>query len=146
MGQQIIINGTHNTNGNTSQLIERIYPNTPSIKLLNYHIELYNYDEKYSEKDQFLDIVHQLLDADEIIFATPVYWYSMSSRLKIFFDRMTDLIGTNKKIGRKLMGKKMSVITTSNGNNLDENFFLPFIETANYLHLEYVEGKHYVNE
>jgi multimeric flavodoxin WrbA len=146
MGQQIIINGTHNTNGNTSQLIERIYPNTPSIKLLNYHIELYNYDEKYSEKDQFLDIVHQLLDADEIIFATPVYWYSMSSRLKIFFDRMTDLIGTNEKIGRKLMGKKMSVITTSNGNNLDENFFLPFIETANYLHLEYVEGKHYVNE
>ena len=41
------------------------------------------------------------------------------------------------------MGKKLQVITSSNGNNLGDSFFLPFIETANYLHLEYVDGKHY---
>jgi len=143
METQIIINSTHNKDGNTSQLIKKLYPNSKSIKLIDYKIELYNYDEKYSDSDEFLSIISEVINYDKIIFATPVYWYSMSSLMKIFFDRITDLIGTQEELGRKLMGKKIEVITTSNGNNLGDNFFLPFKETADYLHLEYIDGKHY---
>ncbi len=145
MNKQIIINGSLRKNGNTTELIQKIYPNQTSIQLIDFKIELYNYDEIYTEKDEFLDIINQIIEFDEIVFATPVYWYSMSSLMKIFFDRLTDLIGSQETIGRKLMGKKISVITSSIGNHLDENFFLPFIETANYLHLDYLEGTHYVN-
>ena len=145
MNKQIIINGSLRKNGNTTELIQKIYPNQTSIQLIDFKIELYNYDENYTENDEFLKIINQLIDCDEIVFATPVYWYSMSSLMKIFFDRLTDLIGSQETIGRKLMGKKISVITSSIGNHLDENFFLPFIETANYLHLDYLEGTHYVN-
>lgn len=143
METQIIINSTHNKDGNTSQLIKKLYPNSKSIKLIDYKIELYNYDEKYSDSDEFLSIISEVINYDKIIFATPVYWYSMSSLMKIFFDRITDLIGTQEELGRKLMGKKIEVITTSNGNNLGDNFFLPFKETADYLHLKYIDGKHY---
>lgn len=145
MNKQIIINGSLRKNGNTTELIQKIYPNQASIQLIDFKIELYNYDEIYTENDEFLKIINQLIDCDEIVFATPVYWYSMSSLTKIFFDRMTDLISSQETIGRKLMGKKISVITSSIGNNLGENFFLPFIETANYLHLDYLVGTHYVN-
>ena len=145
MNKQIIINGSLRKNGNTTELIQKIYPNSISIQLIDFKIELYNYDENYTEKDEFLDIINQIIEFDEIVFATPVYWYSMSSLMKIFFDRLTDLIGSQETIGRKLMGKKISVITSSIGNHLDENFFLPFIETANYLHLDYLQGTHYVN-
>lgn len=145
MNKQIIINGSLRKNGNTTELIQKIYPNQTSIQLIDFKIELYNYDEIYTEKDEFLDIINQIIEFDEIVFATPVYWYSMSSLMKIFFDRLTDLIGSQETIGRKLMGKKISVITSSIGNHLDENFFLPFIETANYLHLDYLQGTHYVN-
>ena len=145
MNKQIIINGSLRKNGNTTELIQKIYPNQTSIQLIDFKIELYNYDENYTENDEFLKIINQLIDCDEIVFATPVYWYSMSSLMKIFFDRLTDLIGSQETIGRKLMGKKISVITSSIGNHLDENFFLPFIETANYLHLDYLQGTHYVN-
>ena len=145
MNKQIIINGSLRKNGNTTELIQKIYPNSISIQLIDFKIELYNYDEIYTEKDEFLDIINQIIEFDEIVFATPVYWYSMSSLMKIFFDRLTDLIGSQETIGRKLMGKKISVITSSIGNHLDENFFLPFIETANYLHLDYLQGTHYVN-
>ena len=144
MNKQIIINGSHNRNGDTTKLIQEIYPEIACLKLIDYTIEIYNYDEIYSEKDQFLEIINQILEFDEIIFATPVYWYSMSSLMKIFFDRLTDLISSQETIGRKLMGKKVRVITSSIGNHLDDNFFLPFIETANYLHLEYIDGKHYL--
>ena len=146
MNKQIIINGSHNRNGDTTKLIQEIYPEIACLKLIDYTIEIYNYDEIYSEKDQFLEIINQILEFDEIIFATPVYWYSMSSLMKIFFDRLTDLISSQETIGRKLMGKKVRVITSSIGNHLDDNFFLPFIETANYLHLEYIDGKHYLKE
>ena len=145
MNKQIIINGSLRKNGNTTELIQKIYPNQTSIQLIDFKIELYNYDEIYTEKDEFLDIINQIIEFDEIVFATPVYWYSMSSLMKIFFDRLTDLIGSQETIGRKLMGKKISVITSSIGNHLNDNFFLPFIETANYLHLDYLEGTHYVN-
>ncbi len=43
---------------------------------------------------------------DVLIFATPVYWYSMSGIMKVFFDRITDLLTIKKDIGRKLKGKK----------------------------------------
>ena len=146
MNKQIIINGSHNRNGDTTKLIQEIYPEIASLKLIDYTIEIYNYDETYSDKDQFLEIINQIIEFEEIIFATPVYWYSMSSLMKIFFDRLTDLISSQETIGRKLMGKKVRVITSSIGNHLDDNFFLPFIETANYLHLEYIDGKHYLKK
>ena len=143
---KIIINGSHNRSGKTSELIKQLYPNIPSIILIDHKLEIYNYDEVYSDDDQFLEIINQVINYDEIIFATPVYWYSMSSLMKLFFDRLTDLIGSHQEIGRQLMGKKVTIITTSNGNNLGENFFLPFIETANYLHLDYQHGTHYMNK
>ncbi len=146
MNKQIIINGSHNRTGKTTELIKEIYPEITSLKLIDFTIEIYNYDEVYSDKDQFLEIINQILAYDEIIFATPVYWYSMSSLMKIFFDRLTDLIGSQEPIGRKLMGKKVRVITSSIGNHLGENFFLPFEETVTYMHLEYLGGKHYLNK
>ena len=48
---------------------------------------------------------------DTIIFATPVYWYSMSGILKVFIDRITDLLTIEKELGRKLRGKKMAVVS-----------------------------------
>lgn len=66
--------------------------------------------------------------------------------MKIFFDRLTDLISSQETIGRKLMGKKVRVITTSIGNHLDDKFFLPFEETMSYMHLEFLGGKHYLKQ
>ncbi|MGV0939859.1 flavodoxin family protein [Empedobacter sp. ULE_I140] len=146
MNKQIIINGSHNRDGDTTKLFQEIYPEIACLKLIDYTIELYNYDETYSDKDQFLEIINQIIEFEEIIFATPVYWYSMSSLMKIFFDRLIDLISSQETIGRKLMGKKVRVITSSIGNHLDDNFFLPFIETVNFLHLEYIGGKHYLKQ
>jgi len=145
MKNTIIINGSHNRLGNTTQLLSKIYPDLEVIYLADHSIELYNYSETYSKNDEFLAIINQLLKYDTIIFATPVYWYSMSSLMKIFFDRLTDLIGSASPIGRQLIGKKVKVITSSNGNHLGDDFFLPFAATAKYLHLNYMGGKHYVN-
>lgn len=54
MNKQIIINSSHNRNGDTTKLIQDIYPEITTLKLIDYTIEIYNYDETYSDKDQFL--------------------------------------------------------------------------------------------
>jgi len=41
--------------------------------------------------DAFTSLVWKMLEADAILFATPVYWYSPSSLLKVLVERMTSL-------------------------------------------------------
>lgn len=142
---RIIINGSHQLNGNTSRLIQQLFPNTSSLNLLDYNIEIYNYNETYSDCDQFISIIEEIIQYEEIIFATPVYWYAMSSLMKIFFDRITDLLHSNNQLGYQLKNKNIQVVTSSNGNHLDEIFFEPFKETCKYLEMHFIKGSHYVN-
>ncbi len=41
--------------------------------------------------DAFGNIVWDLLEADAVIFASPVYWYSPSALIKVLLERMTSL-------------------------------------------------------
>lgn len=41
--------------------------------------------------DGINEVSQKLLDADVIVFATPVYFYSMSGWLKVFIDRLTPI-------------------------------------------------------
>jgi multimeric flavodoxin WrbA len=66
----------------------------------------------------------------------------MSALLKTFFDRITDLLKIEKDIGRKLRGKNMAVITSSNGGTLGDSFWLVFKESAEYLGMNYIQGVH----
>ena len=146
--KSVIIVGSYRKNGNTTRISKKIAEKFgfDTINLNDYQFSYYDYDNNNRE-DDFLPLMKQIIEKyDTLIFSTPVYWYSMSSLMKLFFDRLTDLIGSHQEIGRQLMGKKVTIITTSNGNNLGENFFLPFIETANYLHLDYQNGTHYINK
>jgi multimeric flavodoxin WrbA len=50
-----------------------------------------NYDffrENQEEEDDILNIAHQMMDANVIVLATPVYFYNMSGQLKVLIDRM----------------------------------------------------------
>ncbi len=69
----------------------------------------------------------------------------MSGLMKAFFDRCTDLLTIEQPLGRQFRGKKMAVISSSNGNHLGEQFWLPFQHTANYLGMEYWGHAHFVN-
>lgn len=139
-----IISGSARAEGNTSSLITNLqkHINADSYALLEYQINHYRYDHNY-KNDEFISLVKNVIENyDTIIFVTPVYWYSMSGRMKVFFDRMTDMLKIEKELGRKLRGKNMAVATTSNGGNLEGNFWVPFIETADYLGMNYLGNLH----
>lgn len=43
------------------------------------------------KKDDMAELYDKMLQADVIVFATPVYFYTMSGQLKVFIDRLTPI-------------------------------------------------------
>ena len=60
---------------------------------LNYCVACYSCTEsgKCIIGDGMNEIAEKLLQADVIVFATPVYFYSMSGQLKVFIDRLVPI-------------------------------------------------------
>lgn len=62
----------------------------------------------------------------------------MSGHLKVFFDRLTDLVTVDKPIGRKLAGKRMFLIAVGADAALPPGFEEPFRRTAAYFEMDFI--------
>ncbi len=122
--RKVIILGSSRKDGDTKIVINKLNSliDFDIIDLNDYNISYYNYEHK-NRNDDYIDLMRRLIDNyDILIFATPVYWYSMSGLMKVFFDRITDLLEIEKDLGRKLRNKNMAVVSCSIGNHLEEYF------------------------
>jgi multimeric flavodoxin WrbA len=122
--------------GNTTQALHHFF----GTQLQEVHLcqmNLTPYDYAYRNKDDdFLPLMRTLVDHDPIILATPVYWYTMSASLKIFFDRMTDLMYHHKDLLAQTKGKRVAVVV-STSHPKPEEFANPIIATCQYLDWSY---------
>ena len=142
--KKVVIVGSSRNDGDTANLTKQLIEKSEwdLVNLNDYEFSYFDYEHK-NRNDDYLNLMKQIAEKYEtLIFATPVYWYSMSGIMKVFFDRLSDLLTIEKELGRKLRGKKMAVISCSTGENLGENFWLPFSESARYLGMEYIGNTH----
>lgn len=140
----ILIIGSARRNGDTTKISTLLQEEThwDALNLSDYTISHYDYEHK-NAGDDFLPLIEKIVHQyDRFIFATPVYWYSMSGIMKVFFDRLSDLVTIRKDLGRALKGKQMAVISSSAGDNLGEQFWLPFSRSAEYLEMVFIQGLH----
>ncbi|HHY0612095.1 TPA: flavodoxin family protein [Vibrio parahaemolyticus] len=133
-----VILGTSKSDGNTRKLADSFVEQSGAklFDLSNFNVSFYDYSHE-NKNDDFLPIIHELLSFDHLVFASPVYWYSMSAQLKVFFDRLSDLLTIEKELGRRLMGKSVSVLSTGYNWELPDCFVQPFELTAKYMQLEF---------
>ena len=142
--KKIVILGSARNDGNAKNLSKLLIEKSKwdLINLNDYKIGHFDYQYQ-NRDDDYLNLIRKIVTKYEtLILVTPVYWFSMSGVMKVFFDRFTDLLTIEKELGRKLRGKKMAVLTTSIGKNLEESFWLPFSETAKYLGMQYIGNMH----
>lgn len=59
--------------------------------------------------DDMASIYRQLREAVALLFASPVYWFTMSAQTKLFLDRLYAFVGPE---GHGLAGKRLGVILT----------------------------------
>ena len=144
MNKGVIIQASSRSQGNTSLMVSYINNllDFDIIDLNKKKIGHFDYDFKNQNDDfnaLFKDIVKKY---DTIVFATPIYWYTMSGILKVFIDRISDFLKTEKEYGRQLRGKKMAVISCGSDAEIFEGFTMPFVQSANYLGMDYLGHVH----
>jgi len=59
--------------------------------------------------DSMQDIYDKLKGSDAIVFASPIYWFSVSAQLKTVIDRIYAIVGEEKEI---LKGKQIGILLT----------------------------------
>ena len=142
----VIIFGSSNSSGNTRKIVDRLIKDTPwdLVDLNTKNIGYFDYEFK-NQNDDFIPLMENLVqNYDIFIFATPVYWYTMSGIMKVFFDRISDLLKIKKSVGRQLRKKQMAVIACGADTQLINGFYMPFQASAKYLGMEYI-GDYYGN-
>lgn len=144
MKKVLLIFGSSRNNGNTMKAVEAVLDkrNVEIIDLLQQQISHYDYEHR-NKDDDFLSIAQKMVDSDIVIFATPVYWYSMSGHLKVFFDRLTDLLSIRKDLGRTLKDKTCYLIASGTDEKLPLGFEQVFARTANYFDMIYKDCFYY---
>ena len=130
----LAILGSSRSNGNTRVFLDRVLQGREVrlLDLCDFDLSHYDYDMPM-DRDDFPQIAEQLQNYSTLLFATPVYWYSMSSRMKVLFDRLTDLL--DRQIS--LEGKNVFLLATGTKPELPEGFEVPFRDTAAYLGMHY---------
>ncbi|MCB2407557.1 flavodoxin family protein [Hymenobacter lucidus] len=139
MKQPILILGSARGESTTRGFAQQLLGATPHtvIDLREYAVAPYSYQSNYPAQDEFLALIERVLEHDPVIFATPVYWYSMSGSMKTFFDRITDLTRMRKDLGRRLAGKSVLLVATGSDAELPPGFAVPFELTAAYLNMPF---------
>ena len=133
-----VLLGSSRGDGNTRMAVDLALGGTAVevIDLGQLDIGMYDYDHA-NASDDFLPLIERLASKSLWILATPVYWYAMSGRMKVFFDRLSDLVTIRKARGRSLKGTTVAVLASGTDTALPEGFEAPFRQTCDYLGMRY---------
>lgn len=145
MKRTAIVLGSSRKNGYTSLLANEVASksNAKVFNLTDYNINQFDYDFN-NQDDDFKSLMSSILEHDNIVFATPIYWYSMSTPMKLFWDRMADLLMIEKDMGRMLKQRDAFVVSTGNAEEPKPCFEDAFKNSFEYLSMNY-NGMLYVN-
>lgn len=98
---------------NTYKLCMKIFSsyNCKIILLQDYKINFFDIKRDHDSDDQFLEIIHMMSKYDLICCASPVYWYVFSAQLKVFLDRLSDMVYFSTALWQNIQSKPFVYIS-----------------------------------
>ena len=140
MSTTVAVFSSSRSNGNTGKLLASVASNISidTIDLSEHTFSDYDYEYE-NQGDDFLSLIDKVLGYENIIFASPVYWYSVTPAMKKFLDRISDLLELPHLLdtGRRLRGKTAFVLCSSASKEASNSFISAFEETFRYLGMSY---------
>ncbi len=122
--------------GNTGQLMDRIAAELQIevVDLASMRMSGYDYEHR-NRGDDFEPLMQRILEFDQLILASPVYWYSVAPAMKVFLDRISDYLDLPDLLseGRRLRGKLAYVVCTSVCKEAPLSFVDSLTNTFEYL-------------
>ena len=152
----LIISGSSRKNGNTETLAkEAAAQYNGEVKWI--HLREKNVkqivDERHEEagftpvNDDHHDLVEKMLQADVLLFATPVYWYGMSGYMKTFIDRWSQAMRDEDLDFKTRIKNKPSYLIICGGNEISIKgipLVLQFRHTFEFLSMDF--KKYFIGE
>lgn len=116
MRSAIAVFSSARRHGNTGQLIDQIAGklDIEVVDLATMDMSAFDYEHR-NRNDDFEPLMRHLLKFNQVIFASPVYWYTVASTMKVFLDRLSDYLELPDLLdeGRRLRGKQAYIVCTS---------------------------------
>ncbi|TGB04906.1 flavodoxin family protein [Halobacillus salinus] len=120
-----ILDGGGRRDGNTQTLTERV---VDGIEVSRFGLKEYDIhaisDERHEEDgfhavdDDYDALMTEVMKHDVILFATPIYWYSMTATMKGFIDRWSQSMRQPKFADfREQMAEKKAFVVAVGGDN-----------------------------
>lgn len=122
MKNAIVLSGTPHPKGNTAALLAAFLKglkkgNKWSVKIVEaYGLKIApvmesEYTGKKSKKDAMAPLFEEILNADLIVLATPIYYWGMAAQLKKVWERLFETDYARYK------GKSLAIIATGGGDS-----------------------------
>ncbi|WP_181348148.1 flavodoxin family protein [Thalassobacillus sp. CUG 92003] len=132
--------GSTRENGNTETLTERAIKNLSAHRIFLKDLEITHIvDQRHEEsgftkvQDDYDQVILSMIDADVIIFATPIYWYGMSSVMKMFTDRWSQTARDDKFPNFKKSMTNKPVYLIAVGGDKPKIKGLPLVQQFKYV-------------
>jgi multimeric flavodoxin WrbA len=133
MNKAIIIFGNSSRPNDNRSLVDEVARQL-ELKI----IDLAEFDFNSQEaNDHLIEIIENIINVDTIIFATPVYSYSMSVRMKLFIDQLGELSQVDEELKEILLSKRGLLLSTGNNAMPPEYFEQTFSLLLAYLGIKY---------
>ncbi|MDA5107983.1 flavodoxin family protein [Brevibacillus sp. LEMMJ03] len=134
----LAIYGSSRANGNTDHLTDLVVEGLPCTKiyLRDKRIEAIE-DRRHTAEgfqpvdDDYDQVISEVLSHDILIFATPLYWYGMSGRMKDFVDRWSQSLRDKPNFKEEMSRKKGYVIIVGGDNPRVKA--LPLVQQFQYI-------------
>ncbi|RYL97094.1 flavodoxin family protein [Sporolactobacillus sp. THM7-7] len=131
--------GSIRDNGNSERLADIALQDLEVTKvfLKDYHIPpISDWNQAkplHAEKDDYPSLIRKQMLADIILFVTPVYWYGLSSLLKLYIDRWSETLRDPSlpDFKEKMKGKEVHLITV--GGDYPYVKALPMIQQMQFI-------------
>ena len=104
MKKILILNGAGKKNGNTAALIKAFKEGAAGNEITEFYLQTMNIrgcldcqgcgrkepgvPDPCVQKDDMQQIYYAFIESDVVVFASPVYWFTISGQLKITVDRL----------------------------------------------------------
>lgn len=136
----LILFASSRRHGNTGALADALAAQLHAevVDLGRLQIAPYDYEHR-NRDDDFEPLMQRVLASDWLVFASPIYWYSCAAPMKLFLDRISDLLDIPELLesGRRLRGKTACVACTSVRDEASPHFVGAFADTFAYLGMRF---------
>ena len=129
----IIVKGSPRKNGNSAILAEQVAAGAEAVGAEVKSFYLHGMDIQPCDacdacqgvadldcviEDDMQILYPKLREADAVVYASPIYWFTVSAQMKLFMDRCYGLGGDSDEIEyHALAGKRIGIVLTYGGDD-----------------------------